>query len=127
MRIEITTPNHSFTAELFDTPTGGAILATLPFEGNASTWGDEIYFGTAAVAQLEHDASDVVSVGDLAYWPPMPAFCIFFGATPASRADEPRAAAKVNVFGRLSEVELDQLRSVRDGDKIVVKLVDRDA
>ena len=45
--------------------------------------------------------SEVVEKGDLAYWPPGSAFCIFYGPTPASRGDEIRAASPVTVFGRL--------------------------
>jgi hypothetical protein len=40
-------------------------------------------------------------MGDLAYWPPGSAFCIFFGRTPASQGDEIRPASAVNVFGRV--------------------------
>jgi hypothetical protein len=40
-------------------------------------------------------------MGDLAFWPPGTAFCIFFGPTPASQGDEIRPASAVNVFGRV--------------------------
>ncbi len=42
-----------------------------------------------------------MEVGDLGYWPPGQAFCIFWGPTPASEADEIRPASPVNVFGRI--------------------------
>jgi hypothetical protein len=108
--------DHSFEAELFDTPTGRAIEEALPFETSALTWGDEIYFSVPAHAPLEKDARAEVAVGDLAYWPAMPAFCIFFGPTPASIGKEPRAASSVNVFGRLKAVDLDTLRAVSGGE-----------
>jgi hypothetical protein len=41
-----------------------------------------------------------VGVGDLAYWPPGRAVCIFWGPTPASEGSEPQTASPVNVFGR---------------------------
>jgi hypothetical protein len=40
-------------------------------------------------------------VGELGYWPPGSAFCIFFGRTPASTDDRPRAASAVNILGRI--------------------------
>jgi hypothetical protein len=44
---------------------------------------------------------ETVSMGDLGYWPPGTAFCIFFGPTPMSRGSEIRPASPVNVFGKI--------------------------
>jgi hypothetical protein len=49
---------------------------------------------------LEPDAREEVEVGDLGYWPTGPAFCIFFGPTPVSTDQKPRAYSPVNIFGR---------------------------
>ncbi len=59
--------------------------------GAPETWGDEIYFAIP-VSLKEDGPRATVEVGDLGYWPPGRAFCIFFGPTPASRGDEVRAA-----------------------------------
>ena len=99
-RIRITAGQVSATATLNDSPTAQAIWAALPIETAGSTWGDEIYFGIP-VHEDEQDAKAVVEVGDLGYWPPGSAFCIFYGPTPASRGDEVRPASPVNVVGRL--------------------------
>ena len=120
-RIKISIGTKVFYAELYDTPTGSAIYGELPFESTVNTWGDEIYFQVPARTSLEPGAKAEVNVGDLAYWPSMPAFCIFFGATPVSHDGTPVAASAVNVFGRLEKVDLDQLRSVRDGETVVVE------
>jgi len=120
--ITISIQQHQLKAEIFDTPTGRAILESLPFEAQAATWGDEIYFGVNASADLESDAIDVVAIGDLAYWPSMPAFCIFFGPTPVSHGSEPRAASAVNVFGKLIDPDLVLLRGISDGAKIALSL-----
>ena len=88
-------------AELNDSPTAGAIWEALPIEAKASTWGDEIYFDTGISAPA--DASrEVVDLGDLGYWPPGRAFCVFFGPTPMSRGDEIRPASAVTVVGRVA-------------------------
>lgn len=87
---------------LIDTPTARALAQTLPFEGRAHLWGEEIYFAVPQVVQdLDDTATMVVNVGDLAYWPSGRAFCIFFGLTPASVPGEIRPASAVNLVGRL--------------------------
>ncbi|HUM14724.1 MAG TPA: cyclophilin-like fold protein [Candidatus Nitrosotalea sp.] len=99
-RIRITVGAITADAVLNDSRTAGAIWDALPLSIAGQTWGDEIYFAIPVKAKPEH-ASEVVAKGDLAYWPPGSAFCIFYGPTPASRGDEIRAASPVNVFGRL--------------------------
>lgn len=115
MKIKISTQNYSVEARLLDTPTGKAIYKTLPFESRINTWGDEIYFKVPLQIELEPEAQAEVEIGDLAYWPDMPAFCIFFGPTPVSSGHKPRAAGKVNVFGKLKKVDLPALQSIKNG------------
>ena len=88
------------TAELNETRTATAIWETLPIEARAQTWGDEIYFGIGVRAEAEA-AKAVVALGELAYWPPGSAFCIFFGPTPMSHGDEIRPASPVTVVGKV--------------------------
>lgn len=88
-------------ADLNDSATANAIWDTLPIQANASTWGDEIYFGIP-VRMGEDKAQETVNLGDLGYWPPGNAFCIFYGQTPASRTPgEIRPASPVNVVGKV--------------------------
>src|SRR5687767_4253669 len=100
-QITITAGDVSAPAELYDGPTADAVWQALPLEAAASTWGDEIYFSIPVQANEEPDARADVAVGDLGYWPPGHAFCIFFGRTPASSDGDPRAASPVNVIGRV--------------------------
>jgi hypothetical protein len=116
--------SHQLNAELFDTATGKAIEKALPLETQLTSWGDELYFRVNAQAALEKGARETVAVGDLAYWPTMPAFCIFFGPTPVSIGSEPRAASPVNVFGKLIDPDVELLRNFRDGETVVVTLAD---
>jgi hypothetical protein len=106
-------------AELNDTPTADAIWDALPIVATANTWGDEIYFSISVDLQ-EENAQASVSLGDLGYWPPGHAFCIFFGSTPASRGDEIRPASPVNVFGRVTG-DPKAFKSVRDGEQVSVE------
>ncbi|GIX46249.1 MAG: hypothetical protein KatS3mg131_0460 [Candidatus Tectimicrobiota bacterium] len=101
MRIRIRIGTLSMEAELYETPTARQIAAVLPITATFSTWGDEIYFPIPVTAALDDRAQEVVAMGDLGYWPPGEAFCIFFGPTPVSRPGEIRPASAVNVVGRV--------------------------
>ncbi|MBI3080542.1 MAG: hypothetical protein HYY89_04105 [candidate division NC10 bacterium] len=100
-KIRIRAGTVTAEATLTATPTAEKIWSALPLTARVSTWGDEIYFSIPVQAPLERDAREVVSTGDLGYWPPGTAFCIFFGPTPASTGDEIRPASAVNVIGRV--------------------------
>ena len=107
------------SAELNDSKTAQKIWKTLPIEGSVNTWGDEIYFSIMAKIELEN-AKAVVSEGDLGYWPPGSAFCIFFGLTPTSQGDEIRPASPVNVFGKIIG-DPRVFKKVRSGAKIIIE------
>ncbi|MEW6447481.1 MAG: cyclophilin-like fold protein [Bacillota bacterium] len=112
----ITAGKVTVEAELNDSATAKAIWDALPISGRVSTWGDEIYFYIQLKLQPENP-KEVVSMGDLAYWPDGPALCIFFGLTPASRGNEIRPASPVNVFGQvIGDPQI--LRQVQDGSEI---------
>jgi uncharacterized protein len=115
--IRIISESVSLEATLNDSPTAVAIWEALPLTGRVSTWGAEIYFRIPVQAQTEPDARAEVSIGDLAYWPPGSAFCLFFGPTPASNDGQPVAASPVNVVGQMTG-DLDRLHHVRDGVSI---------
>lgn len=87
-------------AELNDIRTASAVWDALPIQANGSTWGDEVYFRIPVEAELEN-GQEVVELGDLGYWPPGQAFCLFFGPTPASQGDEIRPASEVTVIGKI--------------------------
>ncbi|HXZ44241.1 MAG TPA: cyclophilin-like fold protein [archaeon] len=99
--IRITAGKVSAEAALNASPTATQIWEALPIEGRGNTWGDEIYFSIPVQAKPEKDAREIVAVGEMGYWPPGTAFCIFFGRTPASTDDRPRAASAVNILGRI--------------------------
>jgi hypothetical protein len=112
-RLRITVGSVRATATLTESPTARAVWDALPLEVPGQTWGEEIYFAIP-VRLGEDEAQEVVDVGDLGYWPPGRAFCIFFGPTPASRGSEIRPASPVNVFGRI-DGDATLFRGVRAG------------
>lgn len=122
MRIKISTSSTGEVhAELSEEnpETARAIWEALPIEARANTWGDEIYFSIPVEAGAENPR-EVVEMGDLGYWPPGKAFCIFFGRTPASRGDEIRPASPVNVFGKVSG-DPRVFKKVRGGERVTLE------
>ena len=111
-RILIVINEIELKATLLNTPTADAIYNALPFQGIAQKWGEEIYFEIPVKMKQEPDAIEEVKVGDLAFWPVGSAFCIFFGRTPVSIGNKPRAYSPVNVFGRI-EGNSDALKEVK--------------
>jgi uncharacterized protein len=122
MKIKITTKNTgTVTATLTNEnpETAKAFKEALPITGKANTWGDEIYF-TIPVETPEENSQPVVELGDIAYWPPGNAFCIFFGRTPMSRGDEIRPASPVNVFGKI-DGDPTVYKKVRSGEEVIIE------
>jgi hypothetical protein len=99
--IKIKIGTLELSAELNDSPTSKKLISILPLEFSMSRWGDEYYGDCGINAVLSQDARDIMEVGELAVWPTGNALCIFFGPTPASRGDEPRAVSPVNPVGKL--------------------------
>jgi hypothetical protein len=118
-KIIISAGDVSLLAELNEKPTAQQIWGALPIEGKANVWGDEIYFGIPVKAGQEPDARAEVKVGELGYWPPGNAFCIFFGPTPVSTDEQPRAASPVNILGRVLD-DATQFRAVQGGTLVQI-------
>ena len=101
-QIRIISDDVELTAQLNDSPSAQALVQNLPMELQMTRWGDE-YYGACDVSVPEGpDARELMEIGELAIWPPGSALCIFFGPTPASIEDEPRATSKVNPIGRIN-------------------------
>ncbi len=113
-RITITIGSLKVTGELNHSPTAEAFWEKLPMSGSTNTWGDEIYFSIPFKADVERGARDVMEKGEIAYWPPGKAFCIFFGPTPMSLGDEIRAASPVDPLGKIVG-DPGVLRAAKDG------------
>ncbi len=119
-RIRIITGELKVEAQLNESKTAQLIWEALPIEGKNNLWGDEIYFAIPVKTGSEQGAREVVSAGELGYWPPGHAFCIFFGPTPASRGDEIRVASAVNIIGKvLSDPKV--FRKAKDGARIILE------
>jgi len=118
--VSIRIGERAFPAELNDSATAGAIFDGLPITASGQRWGGEIYFSIPVGCDLEAGSRDVLAAGELGYWPPGRAFCIFFGPTPASQGDEIRAASDVNIVGKLTG-DFSGLWDVPDGAQVTIE------
>ena len=119
-KITITAGKVMVDAELNESQTAKAIAEALPIRAKAQRWGGEIYFSIPLSCELQADSREVMEAGELGYWPPGTAFCIFFGPTPASQSDEIRAASAVNVVGKMKS-DWSELWDVPDGADVSVE------
>ena len=120
MQIQIRIADIILTATLRNTPTAQAILAALPIDSRAQTWGEEVYFSTPVNVELEQDARDVVQAGELAFWIEGSCIAIGFGPTPISRGDEIRLAARTNIWAD-TEDDVRQLKIIQAGAPIHIE------
>jgi len=119
-KILITIGKIKIEAELLDTPTARNIKDALPFASKAQLWGEEVYFETPVIAELEDNAKDVIDAGELAFWVEGSCIAIGFGKTPASRGDEIRLATKTNIWAHaITDVSL--LKGAAAGDFIFIE------
>jgi hypothetical protein len=101
-KIKIVIGGESIPAELNDSATAALLAEKLPVTVSLSRWGDEYYGSCGVNTSLDSDAREIMEVGELAYWPPGNALCIFFGPTPASTDGRPRAASAANPIGMIT-------------------------
>ncbi|MBT4497514.1 MAG: hypothetical protein HOC74_07325 [Gemmatimonadetes bacterium] len=123
MQIRIKWSSGELLARLDDTPTAQAVIAALPCQSSANTWGDEVYFDMPVNVELEPDARQVVDPGTVCFWVQGSSLALPFGPTPVSQGDECRLVSEVNVLGMI-EGDPKELGKVRGGETVRVELVE---
>ena len=102
-KIVIKIGNRAIEADLNNSDTSDLFYSALPKTITMQRWGDEYYGDCGIKVNAAKDARAEMEVGELAIWPDGNALCIFFGPTPASMDDKPRAISKVNPIGKISQ------------------------
>jgi len=90
------------------------IYQSLPLEGGAHVWKEEVYFELPFKLE-EENILPHAERGDVSYWSPGSAFCIFFGQS------QPISA--VNHIGKISD-GWDLFARVDEGDRITLRRKD---
>lgn len=103
-------------ALLNDSPAAETLRKSLPLEATVNRWGDEIYFPISAKLS-GGEKRKIVDKGDIAFWSPGNAFCIFFGPTPISEGEKIRPASEVIILGEVKE-GVEEFKQVRNGERI---------
>jgi uncharacterized protein len=120
MKLRIEAGPVVLMVELLDTPTAKALVAALPFEARAQTWGDEVYFTTPVSVNLEPDAKQIVEPGTVCFWTEGNALALPYGRTPISSDERPKLASRCNVVGRI-EGDPQMIGKIRAGEKLKVR------
>ena len=91
-----------------------ALLQAIPFTSKTFIWNAELYFETPISAGPERPKASV-QPGDLAYWPPAKAFCLFFG--------DSQPYSPVNIIGKVTSDPHEMIK-VKKGERVEVKFED---
>src|SRR5262245_38723834 len=121
-RIRLDFATLTLEAELLDTATARAIAAALPISSSTLTWGEEVYFEVPVKVAPEKDAREVVTPGEIAYWPEGRCIALGYGRTPISRGNETRLASPCNIFARALG-DVNTLAKVKAGTVVTVSKV----
>ena len=119
MKLALNFRTGRLEVDLLDTPTAKALMAAVPFESTAQTWGEEVYFATPVKARLEKDARQVVEPGTACFWTEGDAIALPYGRTPISSDERPKLASRCNVLGKLVGNPRD-LAKIHPGDRVIV-------
>ncbi len=117
--IEIRAGGVLIRAMLRATATADALCRALPINAADKTWGEEVHLDVPVSCARQSDARDVVSAGEIAYWPDGEAIAIGYGRTPVSRGEEIRRASPVNIWADARD-DVDAPGSVRSGQPVSV-------
>jgi hypothetical protein len=119
--LSIKIQDQSFSAELNNSPAAAMLLEALPLKVRMSRWGEEYYGDCGLSIPADASAREFLQVGEIAYWPPGSALCFFFGPTPASTDERPRAASAVVPLGQFKG-GVDALRSFGSSIEVALNL-----
>ena len=126
MQILINTNNIEIVCKLRTNDTATQIKSILPITSKVNVWGDEIYFPISKLnIREESDATDIMNLGEIAFWIQGNSIAIGFGPTPVSISDEIRLINKANIWAdALNPDILLNLKKVAQDSEIEIKLID---
>ena len=93
-RMTVRGEEAEITVELDEGPVANELWGRLPMKSDARLRGDQIHFPVLIPQATEAPDRYEIDAGDVAYWPPENALCLFFGETHA-RTDKESPVASV--------------------------------
>jgi len=125
-KIEVIIPNvKNIEIELVDSTSPNTVkkfVENLPFTVGLNLWGDEIYTEESPIQEKEENATPLVELNDVAYWPTGKAICLFYGPTPIGKKGEIKPYSPVNVVGKILKPDKSILRMISDGSEATFQL-----
>ena len=121
-KIFIRLDNMRFEIFLRNTNTSNIIRKNLPLEGLSQKWGKEYYFHTSLKIPIEISAKQIISFGEIAYWPDGDAIAIGYGKTPISEKNEIKLADKCNIWADTT-FDLNKLETLINPKKIYIESI----
>ena len=118
-KCKITIKDIEIIVELLDTNTSKKIWDELPCQSTLKKWGKEIYFDIDVNASLEKNSKNIITSGEIVFWPAGRCIAIGYGQTPLSINNEIRLADYCNVWG-LSDSDLNNLDHLNDDDEVFI-------
>tara|TARA_B100001063_G_scaffold69130_1_gene63206 strand:+ start:2447 stop:2818 length:372 start_codon:yes stop_codon:yes gene_type:complete len=108
--------------ELRETLTADIIYNALPLKSKVQKWGDEIYFETGLIIELESDAKSIVNIGEIAFWNSGSAIAIGYGKTPISKGNEIRLISPCNIWAD-SKFEKSCIENIKENETIILEKI----
>ncbi|MCA1738662.1 MAG: hypothetical protein LC740_07510 [Actinobacteria bacterium] len=105
-RMTIRGDEAEITVELDEGPVAKELWDRLPMKTNARLRGEEIHFPVLIPAATEAPDRAEVETGDVAYWPPEDALCLFFGDTPARTGKDSPVASVGRIVAGIEDCKL---------------------
>ncbi len=103
---------YEYKAELYNNESADAFFSCLPAKISMTSWGDEYYGSFSNSIPHINEQRDLYKVGEIAYWPPGNAFCIFFGPTPVSTDNQPKMASPGIPLGKIITGDINKLKTL---------------
>ena len=94
------------TVELDEGAVASELWARLPMESKARLHGEQLHFPVLIPSATEAPDRYEIETGDVAYWPPDDALCLFFGETPARTDKESPVASVGRIVAGIEDCKL---------------------
>ncbi len=105
-RVMVRGDEAEITVELDEGAVASELWDRLPMESKARLHGEQLHFPVLIPSATEAPDRYEIETGDVAYWPPDDALCLFFGETPARTDKESPVASVGRIVAGIEDCKL---------------------